>query len=138
MDPGQQLVERVVPERFGAEAREGLDPGRNQRIEQTVDNPPVCGLIPVPIGNGDRVEAVVTDQVEDLGVSRGNATGADLPSLSGGIHAAPGRPILLYDTDTGAGLLAERFEADSKAGEAGADNNHVIDHFPICAYYFIG
>jgi hypothetical protein len=72
--------------------------------------------------------ARVMEEVEDFGMGRGNAAGADFPSLSGCIHAAPGRPILLYDTDTGAGLFAERFEADSKAGDAGADDNHVVDH----------
>jgi len=77
------------------------------------------------------------EEVEDFGMGRGNAAGTDFPPLSGCIHASAGRPILLYDTDTGGGLFAERFEADSKTGEAGADDNHVIDHFPICAYYFI-
>ena len=78
------------------------------------------------------------EEVEDLGMRRGNAAGADFPPLSGCIHASAGRPILLYDTDTGGGLLAERFEADSKTGEAGADDNHVVWHFPSVTNYYIG
>ena len=78
------------------------------------------------------------EEMEDLGMRCGDAAGADFPPLSGCIHAAAGRPILLYDTDTGGGLLAERFEADSKTGEAGADDYHVVWHFPSGTNYYIG
>ena len=134
MDPCQQLVERVSPERVGAEAREGLDPGRNQRIKQTVYNPMVGDLI-LTIRDGDRMEAVVTDQVEDLVVRRGQTAGPDFPPLSGCIHAPPDRPILFQNTDTGPCVFAERFETDSKTGDAAADDNHIIVHSLLVPLY---